>query len=169
MTLLTNAPQRLQGRAELGVAAGVLVLGGFVLVQATGIDAPATSNALGPRFFPTCVGILLLVCGGWLAIDVWRGGRGEMEAGEDVDLARASDWRSVAAVSAAFLLHAALIGPLGWPVAGAVLFWGVAVSLGSRAWVRDAAVSVVLAFGIFLIFTRALGVFLPAGLMDGVL
>jgi putative tricarboxylic transport membrane protein len=163
------APARLRGKAELGVALGVVVLGGFVLVQATTIDAPATSNALGPRFFPTCIGLLLLVCGAWLAVDVWRGGRGEMEAGEDIDLARASDWRSVAAVSAAFLLHAALIGPLGWPLAGAVLFWGVAVSLGSRAWVRDVAVSVVLAFGIFAIFTRALGVFLPAGLMDGVL
>jgi putative tricarboxylic transport membrane protein len=169
MTLLTSASHRLQGKAELGVAFGVMVLGGFVLVQTTSIDAPATSNALGPRFFPTCIGMLLLVCGAWLAVDVWRGGRGEMEAGEDIDLARASDWRSVALVSGAFLLHAALIAPLGWPIAGAVLFFGVAASLGSRAWIRDAAVSVVLAFGIFVIFTRALGVYLPPGLMDGVL
>jgi putative tricarboxylic transport membrane protein len=169
VTVLSHAPQRLQGKAELGVALGVVVLGAFVLLQATSIDAPATSNALGPRFFPTCIGILLIACGAWLAVDVWRGGRGEMEAGEDVDLARSSDWRSVAAVSAAFLLHAALIGPLGWPIAGAVLFWGVAVSLGSRAWVRDLAVSVVLAFGVYAIFTHALGVYLPPGLLDGVL
>ncbi len=159
----------LKGKAELGVAAGVFVLGIFLLVETTTIHSPATSNALGPKFVPTCVGVLLLVCGVWLAVDVLRGGHGEPEAGEDIDLSRTSDWRSVGLVSAVFLLHAVLLGPLGWPIAGALLFWGVAASLGSRSWLRDGAVSVLLAGAVFLIFTRALGVYLPGGLLDGVL
>lgn len=162
-------PERLRGKAELVVAAGVLALGVFVLVEAAGIEAPATSHALGPRFFPTCVGFLLIVCGGWLFLDVHRGGHGDPEAGEDIDLTRRSDWVSVSLVSAAFLAHAALIGPLGWPLAGALLFWGVAVALGSRRWVRDVAVSVVLAFLVYAIFTHLLGVYLPGGLLAGVL
>ena len=105
----------------------------------------------------------------WLAVDVLRGGHGDPEAAEDVDLSRPSDWLSVALVSAVFLLHAVLLGPLGWPIAGALLFWGVAASLGSRSWLRDGAVSVLLAVAVYLIFTRALGVYLPGGLLDGVL
>jgi putative tricarboxylic transport membrane protein len=159
----------LRGKAELGVAGGVVLLGVFLLVEATTITSPATSNALGPKFFPVCIGALLLACGSWLAVDVLRGGHGDPEAGEDVDLTRSSDWRSVALVSAVFLLHAVLLGPLGWPIAGALLFWGVAASLGSRKWLRDGLVSVLLAVAVYLIFTRALGVYLPGGLLDGVL
>ena len=140
-----------------------------MLVEATGIRAPETANALGPRFFPFCIGGLLVVCGGWLAVDVWHGGRGDPEAGEDVDLGRGSDWLSVGLVSAVFLLHAALLSRLGWPVAGALLFWGVAAALGSRRWLRDAAISVLLAVGVYLVFDRLLGIYLPAGLLEGVL
>jgi putative tricarboxylic transport membrane protein len=170
MTLLPS-PVRdsLRGKAELGVAAGVVALGVFLLVQTTTITAPATSNALGPKFFPTCIGALLLACGVWLAVDVLRGGHGDPEAGEDIDLSRSSDWRSVALVSAVFLGHAVLLGPLGWPIAGALLFWGVAAALGSRSWLRDGAVSVLLALAVYVIFTHALGVYLPGGLLDGVL
>lgn len=162
-------PALLRGKAEVAVAAGVAALGVFVLVEASAIHAPATSNALGPRFFPTCVGALLVVCGVWLSVDVLRGGHGDPEEGEDVDLSRRSDWRSVGLVSAAFLLHAVLLGPLGWPVAGALLFWGVAVALGSRRWVRDGAVSVLLAVTVYAVFTHALGVYLPGGPLAGVL
>jgi putative tricarboxylic transport membrane protein len=159
----------LHGKAELGVAAGVMLLGVFMLVQTTMIDAPATSNSLGPRFFPTCVGVLLLVSGAWLGVDVWRGGHGEPEAGEDVDMDRSSDWVSVGLVSAVFLLHEVLLGLVGWPISGALLFWGVAASLGSRAWLRDGAVSVLLAVAVYANFTHGLGVYLPGGPLGGVL
>jgi putative tricarboxylic transport membrane protein len=166
---VTSLRESLRGKAELGVAAGVVVLGIFLLVETTTINAPATSNALGPKFFPTCIGVLLLGCGLWLGTDVWRGGHGDPEVGEDIDMSRPSDWVSVGLVSLVFLLHAALLGPLGWPIAGALLFWGVAAALGSRHWLRDGAVSVLLAVAVFEIFTRALGVYLPGGLLDGVL
>ena len=166
---LRRALQGLRGRAELGVATGVAALGVVGVVEAAGIQAPATANALGPRFVPFCIGGLLMVCGGWLAVDVWRGGHGDPDAGEDIDLSRGSDWLSVGLVSAVFLLHAVLVAPLGWPVAGAILFWGVAAALGSRHWVRDAGVSVLLAVGVFVVFDHLLGVYLPAGVLDGVL
>jgi putative tricarboxylic transport membrane protein len=166
---LGRLPVALRGKAELAVAAGVGLLGVFVLVEASHINVPATSNGIGPTFAPTCIGVLLIVCGAWLAVDVWRGGHGDPEAGEDIDLSRRSDWLSVALVSVVFLLHAALIGPLGWPLACALLFWGVAVVLGSRRWVRDFAVSVVLAFSVYAIFNNLLGVHLPGGLLAVVL
>ena len=159
----------LAGKAELGMAALLLAMGVFMLVETTGISVPANSNAVGPRFFPTVVGVVLVLVSLWLAGDVLRGGHGEMEAAEDVDVSRSSDWTTMAVLSAVFLGHAVLIDPLGFPIASALLFFGVAAALGSRRWARDAAVAVVLAAVVFLVFARALGVGLPAGLLEGVL
>lgn len=160
---------RLHGRSELGLAALLGALGAFVLVETSSIDAPVDVGAVGPRFFPTVVGVVLCVVGAWLAVDVLRGGGGQMEQAEDVDTSRRSDWRTLALLSAAFLLHAAVLDSAGFPVAGALLFFGVAAVLGSRRYLRDAAVAVVLSVGVFLVFARGLGVGLPAGVLEGVL
>lgn len=158
-----------RGRSEIGLAALLLGLGVFVLVETSRIDIPANANSIGPRFFPTVVGVLLVVVGSWLVVDVVRGGHGAMEAAEDIDLSRTSDWRTLAVLSAVFLGHAALLEVLGFAVAGTLLFFGVGAALGSRRWVRDLAVSAVLATAIYLFFGRFLGVGLPAGLLDGIL
>jgi putative tricarboxylic transport membrane protein len=92
-----------------------------------------------------------------------------MEAAEDIDLSRTSDWRTLALLSAAFLGHAVLLDVLGFAVAGALLFFGVGAALGSRRWARDAAVAVVLATSVYAFFGRFLGVGLPAGLLEGIL
>lgn len=160
---------RLRGRAELGLAGLLLALGAFLVVDAQRIEVPVNANAVGPRFFPTAVGLLLLFVALWLAVDVLRGGAGEMEAAEDVDVSRSSDWRTLALLSAVFLGHALVLERLGFPVAAALLFFGVAASLGSRRWARDAALAVVLAVAVFVVFARGLGVGLPAGVLQGVL
>lgn len=170
--MLAPAPTRshpLTGRAELGLAALLLAIGVFLLVETQRIAVPVNANAVGPRFFPTVVGAVLVVVSLWLAVDVLRGGRGEMEAAEDVDVSRASDWRTLALLSAVFLGHAFVLEPLGFPVAAALLFFGVAAALGSRRWARDAAIAVVLAVLVFVVFARGLGVGLPAGVLQGVL
>jgi putative tricarboxylic transport membrane protein len=159
----------LAGKAELGLAALLLALGLFLVVDAQNIPVPVNANSIGPGFFPTLVGVLLLGVSLWLAVDVLRGGAGEMEAAEDVDVSRASDWRTLGLLSAVFLGHAVLLERVGFPIAAALLFFGVAASLGSRRWARDAAVAVVLAALVFLVFARGLGVGLPAGLLQGVI
>lgn len=167
-----RAPARahpLSGKAELGLAGMLLALGVFLLVETQRIAIPVSANSIGPRFFPTVVGGVLVVVALWLAVDVLRGGAGEMEAAEDVDVSRSSDWKTLALLSAVFLGHAVLLEPLGFPVAAALLFFGVAASLGSRRWARDAAVAVVLAVLVFVVFARGLGVGLPAGVLQGVL
>jgi len=157
------------GKAEVGLAALLVALGVFVLVETSRIEVPANANAIGPRFFPTVVGVLLVLVGSWLVVDVLRGGHGSMEAAEDIDLTRTSDWRTLGLLSAVFLGHAALLDLLGFALAGTLLFFGVGATLGSRRWARDLAVSVVLATGVYVVFGRLLGVGLPAGLLDGVL
>lgn len=158
----------LAGKSELGLAGLLLAIGVFLLVETRRIEVPLNANAVGPRFFPTVVGVVLVVVSLWLTVDVLRGGHGEMEAAEDVDVTRSSDWRTLALLSGTFLVHALLLEPLGFPLAAALLFFGVAASLGSRRWARDAAVAVLLAVLVFVVFARGLGVGLPAGVLQGV-
>ncbi|WP_448070593.1 tripartite tricarboxylate transporter TctB family protein [Georgenia yuyongxinii] len=166
----TATSRRLTGRSELGVAALLGVLGAVVLWDAVGLHAPySQSDPVGPRAVPYAVAALLLACAVVLAIDVLRGGRGEAEGGEDVDLTHPTDWRTVVPLVAVFAANIVLIDTLGWVVSGALLFFGSVVALGSRHYVRDAIISLALALGSFYGFYLGLGVLLPAGILEGVL
>jgi len=167
---MTTARERTQGRSELGVAVLLLVLGGIVLWDASRINSGvAQLGAVGPAAVPILVGVLLLVCAVGLAVDVLRGGRGEAEGGEDVDLSAPSDWRTLLLLVAAFLANVVLMNPVGWWFSGAVLFWGSAYALGSRHYVRDAVLAFVLSFLTYYVFAVGLGIYLPAGVLQGIL
>jgi putative tricarboxylic transport membrane protein len=148
----------------------LLVLGGPVLRDAARITTGAAQpGVVGPRTVPVLVGAMLVVCAAFLAVDVLRGGRGEAEGGEDVDLARPGDWRTVALLVAAFLANVVLIEPVGWcsPVrccSGAPPSrWAAAATSATRA------VSFALSFGTYYLFAAGLGIGLPAGVLQGIL
>ena len=162
--------ERRPSRSELGVSGFLLVVGAVVLIDAARLpDALGQSGAVGPKAVPFVVGGLLVLTAVLLAVDVLRGGRGEAEGGEDVDLTHPADWRTVALLGAAFLANVLLIERLGWPLSGAVLFFGTAFALGSRAPVRDVGVALVMSFGSYFLFAKGLGVGLPAGVLGGVI
>jgi putative tricarboxylic transport membrane protein len=104
-----------------------------------------------------------------LAIDVLRGGRGEQETGEDVDLSHGTDWRTVLILIGAFLANVVLIERVGWPVSGAILFFGVAFALGSRHFIRDPLIAIALSIGTWYLFALGLGIELPVGVLKGIL
>lgn len=161
---------KLEGKSELGVAVLLFVLGGTALYDASTLtDNAATRGPLNSATMPTAVGALLLVLGVALVIDVLRGGRGEMESGEDIDLDQPTAWVPFAAIAGVFLGNAVLMETLGWPITGTFLFWGAVTALGSRHWVRDFIVSLAVAFGSYLLFAYALDVNLPAGILQGVI
>ena len=88
---MTSLSTRLKGRSELGVAALLGAAGALVLLDAARLVVPySQSDPVGPKTLPIIVGALLLVCAVMLAVNVLRGGRGEAEAGEDVDLTHPS-------------------------------------------------------------------------------
>lgn len=160
---------RWTGRSELFVALGLLVLAGVVLREAFGLRGGTSRGVVGPEALPMLVGALLVVCAAVLALDVLRGGHGEAEGGEDVDLAHPSDWRTVLLLLAAFGSNIVLVDRAGWVISGSILFWGCAFALGSRHWLRDVVIAVALSLVTFYAFAIGLGVNLPAGVLTGIL
>jgi putative tricarboxylic transport membrane protein len=161
---------RLKGRSELGLAALLGAVGVIVILDALSLNVPySQADPVGPKTLPYIVGALLLVCAVLLAINVLRGGHGEAEDGEDVDLTHPTDWRTVVPLLGAFVLNIALIDTVGWVISGTLLFWGSVWALGSRRYIRDGIISVVMALGTFYGFYLGLGIKLPAGLLEGVL
>ncbi|MER7520618.1 tripartite tricarboxylate transporter TctB family protein [Streptomyces sp. NPDC126499] len=156
--------------SELGVSAALLLLGVLVITDALTMAVDIGQRGpVGPRTVPLVVGSGLLVVAVLLAVDVLRGGRGEAEGGEDVDLSEPGDWRTVLLLTGVFLGFAVLIGPVGFPVAGALLFWGAAYALGSRRLHRDPLIAAALSLVTYVVFDHLLGVPLPGGPLMGVL
>jgi putative tricarboxylic transport membrane protein len=170
MTSAASGGNQEQGRSEFGVALFLGALGLLVIVSALLLpESKIARGPVGPGAIPIVVGSLLVVVAGFLALDVFRGGRGEPEGGEDVELTGRSDWRTVLLLAAAFVSNALLIESLGWPFSGAILFWGSAFALGSRHYIRDAGIALVLSFGSWYLFAFGLGVVLPVGILKGIL
>ncbi|WAZ19874.1 tripartite tricarboxylate transporter TctB family protein [Streptomyces cinnabarinus] len=169
----TSAGERrswLREHSELGVCVLLLALGVLVLTDALTMDVDiAQRGPVGPRAVPVVVGIGLLVIAALLAVDVLRGGRGQAETGEDIDLSEPADWRTVSLLAGVFLGAAVLIEPLGFPAAGALLFWGAAYALGSRRIDRDPLIAAVLSLLTYVVFNNLLGVPLPGGPLMGAL
>jgi putative tricarboxylic transport membrane protein len=156
-------------RGELGFAGLLLILGVFVLVDTTRIDIPKAASNVGPRFFPYAVGLLLTGAALVVILNILRGDHAHPEEGELIDPSLPVNLKRVAGLIGAVLAFAVLLEPLGYVVATAVTFFGVAVTLGSRHFVRVGVGSVALALVIYLLFTRGLGLYLPPGVLEGIL
>lgn len=167
---MTILAQRMRGRSELGVALLLLALGVLSIVDALQIpETPSQRGPVGPAAVPVVVGVLLVIVAIFLVRDVLAGGHGEAEAGEDIDLSHPSDWRTVFMLAGAFLANIVLIERVGWPISGAVLFFGAAYALGSRHIVRDLILAFGMSIATYLVLGRLLGIGLPGGVLEGIL
>ncbi|ORV90870.1 tripartite tricarboxylate transporter TctB family protein [Mycolicibacterium iranicum] len=168
-TAKSDAAQR-PDYAQYVVCAVMVVVGAFLLYDALSLPGGyAKVDPVGPRLFPIVIGIGLLVMAVVLAVAIPRGSRGEADAGEDIDPDMPSDWRTVGLLIGLFVLLIVLVEPLGWAIAGALFFAGCATVLGSKHYVRNIVIGVVLALGSFYAFYSGLGIPLPAGILDGIL
>ncbi|MEV4012264.1 tripartite tricarboxylate transporter TctB family protein [Nonomuraea angiospora] len=156
-------------RPELGLAVVVLGLGVLVVIGTLDVSAAASQLGIGPRFFPMLVGGAMVLIGLFYVADVIRGGHGDPEESEDVDVEAPTDWRSVGLVSGIFLAFTALLNVLGWIIGASLLFFGLSLALGAEHKGRSAVVSVVVGLATYLLFVKGLGVALPGGLLAGVI
>ncbi len=156
--------------AQYVVCVVMAAVGVFLLYDALTMPGGyAEVDPVGPRFFPIVIGVGLLVMAVILAIAIPRGFTGEADAGEDIDPDMPSDWRTVSLLIGLFVMLIVLVDPLGWAITSALFFAGCATVLGSRHYLRNIAIGVVLALASFYAFYSGLGIPLPAGILDGIL
>lgn len=168
-TTATATTTQKGGRSEYGVALLLLVLGAWAIVDGLGITDTDSRGPVSARTMPIAVGLLLVAMAVLLVVDLLRGGRGEAEGGEDVDLSHGSDWRTIGLLVGSFVANALLIERVGWPISGAILFFGTTYALGARHYVRMALIAILLSVGSWYLFFLGLDIKLPVGLLKGIL
>ncbi len=157
-------------KAQYLICVVLVAVGGFLIYDALSLEPGfAKVDPIGPRVFPVSIGAILIVLAVILAVAIARGSVGEADAGEDVDPNTPGDWRTVGLLVGLFVAVIVLVEPLGWAIAGTLLFAGAATILGNRHYIRNLVIGAVLALISFYAFFSGLGIPLPAGILDGIL
>lgn len=149
----------------------LVVFGLGVVVLHDGLSQPDSRSAsgVGAGFLPEIVGVIVMALAVALMVQLARGRYGQPDEGEgDIDV-RTTQWLPMAGCVAAVVFFIAAVDVLGYPLTATVTFWVTAWSMGARKHLRNAAISIVLVFAIYLVFTHLLGIVLPAGVLEGVL
>jgi putative tricarboxylic transport membrane protein len=158
----TNTPK---SGAGLAVGFGLVVLALIIFVDSMGMQVPPTYARVGPQAFPYFIACALAAVGAYF---IWNaaapGPRREVIAE-----GFATDWRALAVIAAGLLIHLTILKPLGFVISGVFLFLCVTFAFGSRKFLRDGIVAIILALVNYLGFTHGLGLQLPPGILAGIL
>lgn len=160
-------------RSSYGTAA---LLAAFMTYLAWGLitmEVPGKPTWPGPHFFPAIVVVagyslaVLLVVQAWRAKPSTTAEHPKPSAGVQRNILTGK-WRALLIAIVTLVVFGAILEPAGWLFAGTVLFWGMAVSLGSRRFLFDLAVAAVVSSIVQLAFSAGLGLQLPVGLLGGI-
>lgn len=144
----------------LAAASTWIVVGNLTMPVPDGTAFP------GPRFYPGLLAVAGYVIAALLALHYIRTPE-HPEERSDRSYHWFTDWVAVVWCVGGFLAFALLLAPLGWIVAGALLFWCVARGMGSRRPVFDISVALLVSSAIYLLFAVGLSLPLPSGILGG--
>lgn len=158
------------GRAGLVMPALMAAVATYMLIGQFRMKVPDSVDLPGPQFFPWIIIVALYVLAAVLAVDIIRKPQlpelAPATAPEDLEeRAWYTDWCALAWAVGGLVLFIALIVPIGWIIAAALMFVMVAHAIGSRRWLLDVLVGLFLSSVIYLIFAVLLSVDLPSGLI----
>lgn len=155
----------------------------FLVVGILTMEVPSGAEPPGPRVFPTIVAILTAVLLVLQVLTLRRTPAATIKADPDADPdvslteqeARAPGTHDADDVNlpgllgavGSFLAFTLLLQPLGWLIASALLFSGVAWSLGARNLPVVIGTGLAISSTVQLAFGGALGLALPAGILEG--
>lgn len=152
-------------RGALGTriaAVVILAVAAVVLADAVRIGVAGGFGPSEPGFFPIIVGVGLAVFG--IAFLLRTTVVPDLSLREQAAEEHATThWRTLWGVIAALAIYAVLLEPLGYILTTSLFFLAVNRIAGSRRWVRDVIVAVLLAAVLYVGFTELLGVRLPVG------
>ena len=165
-----SPPERRVNIGEMLLALWAVLFGILIVWQTTLIRLTPAYSKVGPRVIPYIVGAGMVVVGVWLAYEALTGrmSLGTTES-EDADPALPTDWRTVGLLALALLVYLLLIERAGFIIASATLFVMAAFAMGSRRLARDIAIGIVMSTVLYVVFSRGLGLSLPAGILEGIL
>lgn len=153
---------------ETAVGVGTVALGAGLAFVATKISSAAGYAGVGPNFLAWVVAVMLLAGGVLL---VWQARSGGFREREEPSGAAAGYWPGFAWVSAALLLNAAVITTVGF-ILSCVLCFVLAArgfksaegrrDMSPRTWLLDTAVGFAIAAPVYWMFSKLLGINLPA-------
>jgi hypothetical protein len=132
------------------------------ILREFGTAAPETRKLGSAGPYPVVVLAGLLILGSLAVVHV----RTHPVTAESHEPVR---WAPVGWLAAGMVAYLLLVERGGFVVASAVLFWSTARAFNSQRPYRDAAFSVVVSVGAFLVFARLLQLSLPAGILDGLI
>jgi putative tricarboxylic transport membrane protein len=147
--------------AGLLIGLGLIAIAAVIAVDAMNMRVPPVHAKVGPRVFPYLVSCGLALSGAAIAWQAWT--RNFLVEAQD------TDWGAVAIIAAGLVLQINLMKPLGFIPTATILFIAVSFAFGSRRFLRDGLVAVVLVTITYLAFTRLLGLQLPPGILKGLL
>jgi putative tricarboxylic transport membrane protein len=150
--------------AEAAFGLAMLLLAVAVLASTAFIPTGFSYDAVGPRLFPTIMGVgLLLAAFGILASAI--GPRRQVTPRLAAPSEASTDWKPILLISAALLLEAALIETLGWVPLTATLFAAGAWAFGNRRLWLNLLIGAVFGGLILFAFDAGLGLNLPLGVL----
>ena len=147
--------------AGLLIGLGLIAIAAVIAMDAMNMRVPPVHSKVGPRVFPYLVSCGLALSGAAIAWQAWS--RSFLVEAQE------TDWGAVAIVAAGLVLQINLLKPLGFVPAAIILFMAVTFAFGSRRFLRDGIVAIILAILTYLAFTRLLGLQLPAGILKEIL
>ena len=148
-------------------ATGTILLGIGVVALVATFAVPGGQDPwalTGPRLFPLIAAIALIVLSLAFLARTFVAPDRELAAFAAREAAD-TEWRVPVLVGIALIAYAELMEPVGYLLSSAVFFPAVARILGSRALVRDVIAGAALSLGVYTLFTQALAVPLPIGIL----
>ncbi|QRM56185.1 tripartite tricarboxylate transporter TctB family protein [Sinorhizobium sp. BG8] len=142
------------GETILGLA--TLSLGLFIAIETWMTPPIAAQAVIGPGLFPALIAGGLILVGAQL---LYEAVIHRLEAEEYPEL----DWRAVIIVAAAFASQLVILERLGWIISGAFLFAVSAMAFGSRTYVWNIVIGVMLSSITYVVFDYGLDLDLPTG------
>ena len=143
-------------RPALLIALGLLVLAGVITYDAAHLKAVGGYAGIGPSAFPYLVAAGLVALAAASAAAAWRGRFPEREASNAAPLL----W-IVGGLAAQMLL----LKTAGFSIATGLLFAATARALGRPLWLA-LPIGIVLSFIVWVVFSQALKLSLPAGPLE---
>jgi putative tricarboxylic transport membrane protein len=166
MTTPTDLPQEAtpqpQGGSLLGdriIAALVVALGAFLLVQAFRFPAPGQPEDPGTAALPQLIGAALVLLGVMLLFNTEK----------NSFLPEAGSRLRTFLIVVASVAYTFALTPFGFMLSTVVFMVVGLLIMGIRSIVRLVLVPLILAVAVYYLFTDALGVYLPSGIIEGVL